>query len=127
MFCIECQKEVEPEFVLGSDIYGPNFCFASSRFFRCPFCANYGESATITEDEFKVIPDARLRKGYNYIDGVLRLIWMQQKASKEEVISEMSRRLYGGSKPYRTRDVASYDEARRAYLIAKKIKEEFFL
>lgn len=125
MFCVNCQKDVDPEIITGADIYGPKFRFASAPYARCPVCGNYGECA-VKEAPFLVIPDFRLRKAYNFIDSILNLIWMQQKMSKAEMLFRMADLLYNNKKPYRTRDIESYDEACRAYRLAKKLKKECF-
>lgn len=36
MFCVNCQKPIEPETVTGADIYGSRFAFASSLFCVVP-------------------------------------------------------------------------------------------
>lgn len=126
MFCVNCQKQVEPEVVTGADIYGPRFAFASSLFARCPTCGNYGEYAIKGESPYAVIPDFRLRRGYNYIDGVLDLIWMQKRMTKAEVLYRMADLMYGGKRPYRTRDIEKYEDACRAYRLAKELKKEAF-
>ena len=46
MFCVNCQKDVDPEIVSGANIYGPHFAFASALYARCSNCGNYGEYAT---------------------------------------------------------------------------------
>lgn len=126
MLCVNCQKQVEPEIVTGADIYGPRFAFASALFARCPTCGNYGEFAPKGEPPYSVIPDFRVRKGYNFIDGVLNLIWMQKKMSKAEVLYRMAGLMYGHKRAYRTRDIENYAEACRAYRLAKELKKEAF-
>lgn len=126
MFCVNCQTNVEPEIVTGADIYGPRFAFASSLFARCPHCGNYGECAINGERSYDVIPDFRLRKAYNYIDGTLHLIWMQKKMTQAEVLYRMANLMYGNKRVYRTRDIESYEEACRAYRLAKELKKEVF-
>lgn len=127
VFCVNCQKNVDAQVVSGADIYGPQFKFALARYFRCPFCSNYGECAIIKDEpDFTVIPDFRLRKAYNYIDGILQLLWMQQIMSYVSVMAKMTELMYQNKKPYRTHDINSYDEACRAYKLAKKLKEESF-
>lgn len=126
MFCVNCQISVEQEIVTGADIYGPRFAFASSLFARCPRCGNYGECATNGEPPYDIIPDFRLRKAYNYIDSTLHLIWMQKKMTKAEVLYRMADLMYGRRRAYRTQDIESYEEACRAYRLAKKLKQEVF-
>lgn len=126
MFCVNCQKPIEPEIVTGADIYGPHFAFASSLFARCPDCGNYGECAAQDEPPYAVIPDFRLRKGYNYVDGILNLLWMQKKITRAEVLYRMAGLMYGHKRPYRTHDIESYEEACRAYRLAKELKKEVF-
>ena len=79
MFCVNCQKEIDPDLVTGADIYGPLTFNKSEPFARCPHCGNYGEYATDKNEPYLIIPDFRLRKAYNYIDSILDLIWMQKK------------------------------------------------
>lgn len=126
MFCVNCQTDVEPETVTGADIYGPRFSFKDALYARCPRCGNYGESAIKDEPPYKVIPDFRLRRGYNYIDGILDLLWRQKKMTKAEVLYRMAGLMYGHERAYRTRDIESYDEACRAYRLAKELKKEVF-
>lgn len=126
MFCVNCQKPIEPEIVTGANIYGPRFAFASSLFARCPDCGNYGECAAQDEPPYAVIPDFRLRKGYNYVDGILNLLWMQKKITRAEVLYRMAGLMYGHKRPYRTHDIESYEEACRAYHLAKELKKEVF-
>lgn len=126
MFCVNCQTDVEPETVTGADIYGPRFAFKDALYARCPRCGNYGESAIKDEPPYKVIPDFRLRRGYNYIDGILDLLWHQKKMTKAEVLYRMAGLMYGHERAYRTRDIESYDEACRAYRLAKELKKEVF-
>lgn len=126
MFCVNCQKQVEPEIVTGADIYGQHFAFASALFARCPVCGNYGECAAKGEPPYEVIPDFRMRKGYNCIDGVLKLMWMQKRMTKAEVLYRMADMMYGRKRDYRTHDIRSYDEACRAYRLAKELKKEVF-
>ena len=126
MFCVNCQTDVEPETVTGEDIYGQRFAFKDALYARCPRCGNYGESAIKDEPPYKVIPDFRLRRAYNYIDGVLDLLWRQKKMTKAEVLYRMAGLMYGHERAYRTRDIESYDEACRAYRLAKELKKEAF-
>lgn len=126
MFCVNCQQQIEPEIVTGADVYGPRFAFASALFARCPTCGNYGECAIKGEPQYAVIPDFRTRRGYNFIDGVLNLLWMQKKMTKAEVLYRMAGLMYDHKRPYRTHDIESYSEACRAYRLAKELKKEVF-
>ncbi len=126
MFCVNCQKDVDPEIVSGANIYGPHFAFASALYARCSNCGNYGEYATDKNEPYLVIPDFRLRKAYNYIDSILDLIWMQKKMSKAEMLYRMADLMYNHKRSYRTHDIESYEEACRAYRLAKQLKKECF-
>lgn len=126
MFCLSCQKEIDAEIITGADIYGSRFAFAHFLYARCPKCGNYGECAIKEEQPYRVIPDFRMRKAYNHIDGFLDLIWMQNKLSKAEVLYRMAGLMYNQKRPYRTHDIENYDDACRAYRMAKKLKEECF-
>ena len=123
MFCVNCQRDVVPEIVTGADIYGPRFAIKDALYCRCPICGNYGEHGTPPYD---VIPTFQLRRAYNYIDSILDLLWMQKKLSQSEVLYRMADLMYSRSKDYRTHDLATYDEACRAYRLAKKLKKEIF-
>jgi len=126
VFCVNCQKEVDPDLVTGADIYGPLTFNKSEPYARCPHCGNYGEYAADKNEPYLVIPDFRLRKAYNYIDSILDLIWMQKKMSKAEMLYRMADLMYNHKRSYRTHDIESYEEACRAYRLAKQLKKECF-
>lgn len=67
-----------------------------------------------------------MRRAYNHIDGILDLVWMQNKLSKAEVLYHMADLMYNQERPYRTHDIGNYDDACRAYRMAKTLKEECF-
>lgn len=125
MFCVNCQKEIDPDLVTGADIYGPLTFNKSEPFARCPHCGNYGEFAIDREPPFSVIPTAELRKAYNYIDATFQCLWMQKKMTKAEAEAKMAELMYNGERPYRTHEIRTRDEAIKAYRFAKYLYKEF--
>lgn len=127
MFCINCQKEVEPQIVTGADIYGPRIFCRDDPYATCPMCNNYGEYTPNGEVPVSVIPTFQLRRAYNYIDCRLSALWQRKIMTKAEAEALMSSRIYGGTRPYRTHEIRTYDEAVEAYQSAKQLYKEFIL
>ena len=86
---------------------------------------NYGEFAIDREPPFSVIPTAELRKAYNYIDATFQCLWMQKKMTKAEAEAKMAELMYNGSRPYRTHEIRTRDEAIKAYRFAKQLYKEY--
>lgn len=112
MFCVECQKVVSGDPVLGDAVYGVGSKFSTIRLWRCPHCKNY---AGISTD---IIPNPQIRKIRRQIHSMIDVLWMDGCVSRGWVYREMSDIL---GYNFHNGSIASVDEAVRAYDAAVKL------
>lgn len=122
IFCVECDKNVEPKVVSGSMVYPNSPKLAHDRFWMCNHCKNFiGCHKNANKNKMKplgVIANKELKQARIKIHQLIDPIWQNDKMKRGEVYAIISKEL---GYTYHTGELRSLDEARKVWSIAAEL------
>lgn len=122
IFCVECQKDIEPKLVSGAMVYPRSPKLAHDKFWMCNSCKNFiGCHKNANKNKLKplgVIANKELKQARIKIHSVLDPIWREEKMKRGQVYAVLSKEL---GYTYHTGELRSIDEARRVWKIVAEI------
>ena len=124
IYCVTCKDRIKRRLTDGAEIYPHRPDLSDLPFWKCDKCGNYVGCHYKTKDRTnptgcianKEIKDARVK-----IHGLLDPIWQSGRITRKALYKMLSEKL---KRPYHTGHIRSIEEAREAYKLILKIKEE---
>lgn len=123
LFCIQCNQDSEVSKVTGREVYSHRPDLYNKNFYRCNKCKNFvgchnqGKSTR----PLGCIPNKAMKNARQHIHTILDPIWKNRSAnykSRSQVYREISEAV---GYEFHTAELRSIDEARKIYMIVKKI------
>lgn len=122
IFCVECQKDVEPRLTTGSIVYPRSPQLSRDKFWQCRSCKNFiGCHKNARKNKLKplgVIANQELKGARIKIHELIDPIWRNEKMKRGEVYAVISNEL---GYTYHTGELRSIEEARRVWKIAAEL------
>lgn len=122
IFCVECQKDIEPKLVSGAMVYPRSPKLAHDKFWMCNSCKNFiGCHKNANKNKLKplgVIANKELKQARIMIHNLIDPIWREEKMKRGEIYAVISKEL---GYTYHTGELRGIDEARRVWKIAAEL------
>lgn len=127
IFCVKCQKDVIARLTAGQEIYPRQENLWERHYWKCETCKNYvgcHHKSKNSKLPLGNIPTPELRRARQKIHEILDPLWANRKRKKQErrtkIYNKISDEL---GYRYHTGEISSLEEARKVYLIIKKLTE----
>lgn len=111
IYCVQCNKEVVPNKLLGANIYSHRGDLRDKLFYQCPRCGNY-VGAHKDGRPLGTIPTPPLRAARHRVHNVIDKYWLPTKDRKKrkELYTDLSRFM---GKEYHTGELNSIGECEK--------------
>lgn len=124
IYCCGCQKEVEARLTSGAEIYPHREDLHKLPFWKCDTCKNYVGCHHKTINRSKPlgnIPSKEIKNARQHIHKLIDPLWKNYEEpyrARAWIYRWLSSKI---GKQYHTAEIKTIEEARRVYLLAKKI------
>lgn len=121
LFCVECDKKVEPKLVTGADVYPHRADLCDLPFWKCGICNNFVGTHHKTDNPTKplgVIANPNLKKIRMEIHSKLDPLWRSGEYDRKELYKMLSDEL---GRKYHTADLRNLREATEILLFVEDL------
>ena len=121
LFCVECDKKVEPKLVTGADVYPHRADLSELPFWKCETCGNFVGTHHKTDNPTKplgVIASPNLKKIRMEIHSKLDPLWRNGRYDRKELYKMLSNEL---GRKYHTADLSNLREATEILLFVEDL------
>lgn len=127
IYCCGCKRQIEARLTSGAEIYPHRDDLGSLPFWRCDACGNYVGCHHKTANRTRPlgnIPTKELRDARQHIHRLIDPIWQRGRMSRGKIYAVLAKDL--GLKEYHTAEIETIEEAREAYVVARRLSRWAF-
>ena len=124
IFCVECNKDVEPKLVTGAMVYPTCAKVAQDKYWMCNSCKNFvGCHKNANKNKLRplgIIANKELRQARIQIHKIIDPIWQKERMKRGEVYALISSEL---GYQFHTAELRNLEEVNRVHEIAQGLQK----